>query len=393
MSDRSDPHAADRPSEGSPSPGRHAVSEDPTYSRLRERERVVMRHNIALHLDAFAPASKAFRPRSSRRHPPLQPHRPPFFSVIVPNYNGGRHLPDLLEALARQRFQDFELVFVDDASQDDSVAQVEAFGGRPDAPRTRILVHRSNRGFVASANLGADVAEGRVLALLNNDTAPDPEWLAALARAVCAHPEAGLFASKLVLFDEPHRLHTTGDLLGRDGLPRNRGVWEWDRGQYDRELAVFGACGGAMAVRREVWQALGGFDEDLWMYLEDVDLSFRAQLLGWSTVYVPDARVRHRLGSSGGDELSSYYVGRNTIWVLAKNMPARLLVRHLPAIVGGQLRIAWEALRHLRGRAARARLRGQLAGLLGVPRMLAKRRQIQARRLRPDEEIERLLVD
>ncbi len=393
MSERPDSRPPDRPPEAPQSSGRHAVSEDPTYSHLRARERVVMRHSIALHLDAFVPASEAFRPRSQSPHPPLRPHRPPFFSVIVPNYNGGRHLPDLLEALARQRFRDFELVFVDDASQDDSVAQVEAFARRPDAPRTRILVHRSNRGFVASVNLGADVAEGRVLVLLNNDTAPDPEWLVALARAVCAHPKAGLFASKLVLFDEPHRLHTTGDLLGRDGIPRNRGVWEVDRGQYDRDLEVFGACGGAMAVRQEVWRALGGFDEDLWMYLEDVDLSFRAQLLGWSTVYVPDARVRHRLSGSGGDELSSYYVGRNTIWVLAKNMPARLLARHLPTILGGQARIAGEALRHLRGRAARARLRGQLAGLLGLPRVLAKRRLVQARRLRSDEELERLLVD
>lgn len=374
-------------------PGRHAVSEDPTYSKLRARDRVVMRHSIALNLDAFAPASETFSPRVRRGHPPLRPHRPPFFSVIVPNYNGSRHLPDLLNALAAQTFRDFELIFVDDASQDDSVAQVEAFAAQADAPSTRILVNRRNLGFAASVNLAADAAQGRVLALLNNDTAPDPEWLAELARAICAHPQAGLVASKLVLFDQPHRLHTAGDLLGKDGIPRNRGVWEEDRGQYDQDREVFAACGGAMAVRRDVWQALGGFDEDFWMYLEDVDLAFRAQLMGWSTVYAPQARVRHRLSSSGGDTLSSYYVGRNTIWLLAKNLPARLLLRHLPAILGAQLAIAWDALRHYRGQAARARLRGQLAGLLGLPRILAKRRLIQARRRRPDDELEKLLVD
>ena len=114
------------------------------------------------------------------------------------------------------------------------------------------------------------------------------------------------------------------------------------------------------------------------MYLEDVDFAFRARLAGWQAVFAPGARVYHHLSASGGDVLSSYYVGRNTIWTIVKNMPRRLLVENLPAMVTAQLRIALDALRNIRGEAARQRLRGQIAGILGLPRQLRKRRIIQA---------------
>ena len=312
---------------------------------------------------------------------------PPFISVIIPNYNGSRHLPDLFAGLNAQSFTDFETILADDASSDDSVAWVEK-----NAPQARILASRQNRGFVASINRSASAALGRVIVLLNNDTQPDPAFLAELAKTICAHPRAGIVAAKLLLFDERDRIHTAGDMMGRDGIPRNRGVWTIDSGQFDGSHEVFGGCGGAMAVRREVWQALEGFDEDYWMYLEDADFSFRAQLMGWQTVFAPGARVYHKLGASGGDGLSSFYVGRNTLWTLAKNMPTPLLLRHAQQIFTAQLSIAADALRNFRGRAARARLRGQAAGLLGLPRLLRKRAAVQARSTRHAEEIDRLLV-
>jgi GT2 family glycosyltransferase len=244
----------------------------------------------------------------------------------------------------------------------------------------RLVINRRNEGFAKTCNLAVDAAYGRIIVLLKNDTEPEPTRLAELANAVCANPQAATFASKLLLFDERTRLHTTGDLLGTDGIPRNRGVWEEDRGQHDSSTEIFSASGGGSAFRKEFWLALGGFDEDFWMYLEDVDFGFRAQLLGWQAVYVPAARVYHHLSATGGGALASYYVGRNTLWMIAKNMPASLLVRNLPKIVAAQLKITLDALRNIRGEAARARLRGQIAGLLGLPRQLRKRQAIQTRR-------------
>ena len=325
--------------------------------------------------------------RPGAGQPVEQPPQPPFFSVLIPNYNGLCHLPDLFSGLNSQLFSDFEVIFADDASSDRSVRWVQK-----NARQARVLTSQENIGFVASVNVAARAARGRFFVLLNNDTQPAPEFLAELAKTICSHPKAGIVAAKLLLFDERDRIHTAGDMMGRDGIPRNRGVWTTDSGQFDNSEQVFGGCGGAMAVRSDLWEALDGFDEEYWMYVEDVDFSFRAQLLGWHVVFAPAARVYHKLGSSGGDELSSFYVGRNTIWTLTKNMPTSLLVDHAAHIVGAQLSIALRALRNYRGSAARARLRGQIAGLLGLPRLLQKRALVQSRRLRHDVEIDQLLI-
>ena len=363
---------------------------DETYNELRGENRVVMRRTIAINLDNFRAAPDDFDPRPNRQYPDLAAVDAPFFSVVVPTHNGLRHLPTVLDALSRQTFGDCEVIVVDDASSDESAQWVTEHYSS-----VRLIVNRRNLGFAASCNTGAAAARGRYIVLLNNDTEPDDGWLGALAAAIVAHPDAAIIASKLLLYDRRDTLHTTGDLLGADGIPRNRGVWEVDRGQYDAPEGagtIFSGCGGASAYRRDVWQALGGFDEDFWMYLEDVDLGFRARLLECQVVFAPEARVYHRLSASGGDTLASYYVGRNTIWLIAKNMPRGLLLRHAPQIVGGQLRIAFDALRNWRGEAAQARLRGQLDGLLGLREQLAKRHVIQPRRQIEDKELEKLFV-
>ncbi len=313
----------------------------------------------------------------------------PFVSVIIPNYNGQALLPTCLDALRRQTYpaESFEVIVVDDASSDGSVALLAA------AYRdVRVVALAQNAGFVAACNAGAAAAQGDVLVLLNNDTEAEPGWLAALVQALVEHPEAGSAASKMLLFDRRDTLHTTGDLMGRDGIPRNRGVWEKDTGQYDTDRWVFGACGGAAAYRRVAWEQAGGFDPRLWMYMEDVDLAWRLQLLGWRCIYAPAARVYHQLSATGGGVLASYYTGRNTIWVIARNWPTALLRRHWQRIVVAQARIAWAAARAWRGQAARARLRGQIAGVLGLAGVLQQRRAIQATRRITDAEAEALLV-
>jgi len=351
------------------------IVNDETYGALHEENRVVMRHQIALNIESFRAAPEAFVARPQRTYPPLRPVAAPFFSVIIPNYNGARFLAPLLNALRQQTFRDFEVILADDASTDDSVSFVEAH-----YPEARLMVNRQNVGFARTCNLAVAAAHGRLVVLLNNDTEPEPIWLAELAKTVCANPHAAIVASKLLLFHDRHKLHTTGDFVGHDGIPHNRGVWEVDDGQYDDEPVIFSGSGGASAFRKDVWQQLGGFDEEFWMYLEDVDYGFRAQLAGWGAVFAPTARVYHHLSATGGGVLASYYVGRNTIWTIVKNMPTLLLLRNLPAIALGQLEITIDALAHIRGAAAQARLRGQLAGLLGTPRQWRKRQLIQARR-------------
>jgi GT2 family glycosyltransferase len=293
----------------------------------------------------------------------------PFVSIIIPTYNGKALLATCLPALRVQTYpaDRFEVIVVDDASGDSTVAYLAA-----DFPEARTVALAQNSGFIAACNAGVAVAQGEILVLLNNDTEAEPGWLEALVTALLEHPEAGSAASKMLLFERRDTLHTAGDLMGKNGIPRNRGVWEKDEGQYDQDRWVFGPCGGAAAYRRKAWQQAGGFDPTLFMYMEDVDLAWRLQRLGWRSIYAPDARIYHQLSATGGGVLASYYTGRNTLWVIARNWPEALLRRHWRAIVAAQGRIAWDALRAWRGQAARARLRGQLAGLIGLPRTLRR---------------------
>jgi GT2 family glycosyltransferase len=310
-------------------------------------------------------------------------------SVIIPTYNGLRFLATCLDALRAQTYPRAltEIILVDDASTDASVAFVEA-----NYPEVKIVRLARNGGLAIGCNAGARAATGDLLVMLNNDTEAEPGWLAALAETATAHPEAGAVASKMLLFDRRDVLHNAGDQMGADGIPRNRGVWQRDEGQFDHDLPVFGGCGGGVAYRRVAWEEAGGFDERLFMYLEDVDLAWRLQLLGWQAVFAPAARLYHQLSATGGGELASYYVGRNTIWVIAKDMPGLLIRRHLGRILRAQWRVTRDALRAWRGKSARARLRGQLAGLTGLPKVWGGRRIAQQTRRVTIDQLERLLV-
>ena len=244
----------------------------------------------------------------------------------------------------------------------------------------KLVALPENRGFTGGNNAGIAASTGAIVILLNNDTEVAPDWVAEVVAAFERHPNAGTVASKMLLFQRRDTFHTAGDFYRLDGLPGNRGVWQKDEGQYEREEAVFGACGGALAVRRAVLDQIGLLDDDFFFSAEDVDFAWRVQLAGWQCIYTPRAVVYHHLAATGGDVTASYYNGRNFLYVLAKDYPADLFRRHWRAVIGRQLAITGEALRAWRGKAARARLRGIIAGLRGLPRMLRKRRAVQAMR-------------
>jgi GT2 family glycosyltransferase len=235
-------------------------------------------------------------------------------------------------------------------------------------------------------------ARGELLVLLNNDTQVDPGWLAALVDALNRHPEAGAFASRMRLFDRRDFLHTAGDFYRLDGVPGNRGAWQRDVGQYDQEGPVFSACGGSAAYRRAMLEEIGLLDEAFYFSCEDVDLGWRAQLTGWPCIYVPQAIVYHKVSATGAGVTNSYYDGRNFIYLVIKNYPWSLLRHHWRDVLRAQWRITREALKAWRGAAARARLRGQLAGLLGIPRMLRARRKVQRRRRASDADLLQILT-
>jgi len=324
------------------------------------------------------PATSNQQPASSSQFP--------LISVVIPNWNGARFLPTCLDSLRHQTYPDFEVIVVDNASTDKSVELIER-----EYPEVRLVKLPTNRGLTGGANAGIQVTRGEIIALLNNDTEADPRWLRELHCALEADPGAGMAASKMLLFDRRDVIHSAGDFYRADGVPGNRGVWERDEGQFDGTRRVFGACGGAAAYRWAMLEEIGLFDEDFFMYCEDVDLDWRAQLAGYPCAFAPRAIVYHRLSATGGGETASYYCGRNFIFVIVKDIPTPLLKKYWWRITLAQLRIAWEALCAWRGKAARARLRGQLAALCHLPLMLRKRREIQRARRVSSEHLESIL--
>ncbi|MEZ4669075.1 MAG: glycosyltransferase family 2 protein [Anaerolineae bacterium] len=307
-------------------------------------------------------------------------------SVIIPNWNGGKYLPTCLDALARQTYQQIEVIVADNASSDGSQELIHS-----QYPEVILVELAENRGFTGACNAGIRAAGGDYIALLNNDTEVETGWAAAVMGAFATHPEIGIVASKMLLFDKRTQIHTAGDYFTVDGRAGNRGVWQQDQGQFDKEEFVFSACGGSSTYRKVMLDEIGILDDDFFFSLEDIDLAWRAQLTGWRCLYTPKAIVYHHLSATGGGVTASYYDGRNLIFTLIKNYPAILWRKHGLSILKAQVHLAWEAMRAWRGEAARARLRGMWAGIWQSGRMWRKRRGIQAMRRVSIEDLEAVL--
>jgi GT2 family glycosyltransferase len=310
----------------------------------------------------------------------------PLASVIVPTLNGAHLLPTCLDSLEQQSYAPLEVIVADGASTD---ATAELLAQR--YPGVRRLALQKNAGFTGNVNAGLRAARGEILLLLNNDAEAEPEWVAACVETLLATPEIGSVASR-VLFADRRAINSAGDQVGRDGAPYQRGAGQPDGPAWDAETHVFGAMGGAAAFRRAMLADVGTLDEAYFMYLDDVDLAFRAQLRGWSCLYQPAARVYHQGSATGGGALASFYNGRNLIRLLIKNVPTSLLPPMLPGVMRFQARRSRDALRAWRGKAARATLRGQIVGLAELPRHLADRAAVQARRRVSDATIYGLLT-
>jgi len=299
---------------------------------------------------------------------------PPLASVIVANWNGLHHLQVCLDSLMAQSYEPLEIILVDNNSSDGSQEFVST-----NYPTVQLLELPENTGFTGANNSGLAAASGNIILLLNNDTEAHPDWAANIVGAFLDHPQVGIVASKILLYDRRDHFHSAGDFYSVNGLPGNRSVWQQDIGQHDVTEPVFSACAGAAGYRRQMIDAIGFLDQDFFFSCEDVDLSWRAHLAGWEVLYVPSAVVYHKLKATGGSETGSYYDGRNFLYLIWKNYPTELLRRHWPAILRAQWSISWQAFRALPSPAARNRLRGQLAGLVRLPAMWRKRKDISRR--------------
>ena len=283
-------------------------------------------------------------------------------------WNGRERLAESLPAIAGQLDVRHEVILVDNGSTDGTSEWV-----REAHPSVRLVELSENTGFAAGNNRGFEAARAPLVATINNDAIPHPDWLASLVRVAAAHPNAGMFASRMVYLHDPEVIDSAGISLDPLGIA-------WDRGagtpaRDDEEGTVFGASAGAALYRRELLEATGGFDERFFAYLEDVDLAWRARWLGWTARYVPAARVRHMHSATWAEDspLKTYHLGRNKVWLIAKNYPVGPLLRWLPLILAYDAASLPVTVWRQRSLAA---VRGRLAGLWRLPEIWRSRAHV-----------------
>ncbi|TGY90291.1 glycosyltransferase family 2 protein [Marinicauda algicola] len=293
-------------------------------------------------------------------------------SVLIVCYRSRETIGRVSSALAAQTVRRAEILVLENGSPDGERVSADQL---PEG--ARLIESETNLGFAPGNNRLARESTGDWLVLLNPDAFPEPDWLEQMLAATTRWPDAAMFGCTQRAYGAPGVLDGAGDVYHASGLPYRAG--------YGREMEpppegeTFAACGAAMLIRRDLFEDLGGFDEDYFCYVEDVDLAFRARLLGHRAVQVRDAVVEHiGYGSSGRrSEFAAYHGARNRLWTFFKNMPWPLLILLAPVHLLATFALWLSAIRHgqfmLFGRAMRD-------GFAAWPRLMEKRREIQARR-------------
>ncbi|MBR0148005.1 MAG: glycosyltransferase family 2 protein [Lachnospiraceae bacterium] len=256
-------------------------------------------------------------------------------SVIIPNYNGKKYIKDCITSLKEQTIADrMEIILVDNASEDgSSLMALEA------DERVIVLPLDDNYGFSRAVNEGIKLAKAPFVLLINNDTKAMPDMAENLLNAIKQDDNIFSVASKMIQMDDPARLDGAGDLYSAFG-------WAYARGKdksvklrkYEKPCEIFAACGGCAIYRKSILDEIGYFDEYHFAYLEDVDMGYRARIMGYKNVYCPKAVVYHAGSGASGSRYNDFKVrlsARNNVYIVFKNMPLLQLILNLPLLIIG----------------------------------------------------------
>lgn len=218
----------------------------------------------------------------------------PVVSIIVLNYNGlkylGAGLRECLDSVIDCSYPRKEIIFVDNGSDDGSVAFVKAHYDR----KITIVENSRNLGFSEGFNTGMRVSNGEYFALLSNDMVVNSHWLEPVVRLMESDQEVGLAGCKRLVYGSTTLLDGIGADLYLCGRVTSVGLEELDRGQYDANIYDLGFIGGVMIVRRRTMEKVGLLDPELRLFSEDIDLCFRIRKAGYKVVYVHNSVLWHR---------------------------------------------------------------------------------------------------
>ena len=277
-------------------------------------------------------------------------------AVVILNWNGKAFLEQFLPDVVRNTLSpDTEVIVADNGSEDDSVEWLTA-----NHPEVRIIRLDSNYGYAGGYNRALELTEAEYYILLNSDVQVEPGWAEKLITFMDMHPDVGACQPKIRSYSNPSSFEyagAAGGYIDRLGYPFCRGrvfdTLEEDHGQYDDTREIFWASGSCMVVRSTAFSQCDGFDESFFVHMEEIDLCWRMQNAGYSVYYFPHSVVYHVGGGTLGYGSPSkiYYNFRNSLIMLAKNLPDKHLHRTLMArqLLDG---IAWLVLLFRQGRKA-----------------------------------------
>jgi GT2 family glycosyltransferase len=244
-------------------------------------------------------------------------------SAVVVSFNAAEYIEKCLLSIKKQKSIINRITVVDDCSKDDTISIV-----KNKFPDVCIIANEKNMGYAGSLNRGIAASPCDYIILSNDDIELSEDWLNCALAEFNGRPECGLVASKVLYMDQPDVLNSTGMLYYRDLTAVNRGLDEKDIGQYDKAEEVFGAYGAIMLFKRSIFEDIGLFEEDYFLFREEDEIIWRMRLAGYSARYAPKARVFHK--RSAHTKLFSktklYYSERNRIWNVVKFLPWRCLV-------------------------------------------------------------------
>lgn len=253
-------------------------------------------------------------------------------TVIIPNYNGIQYIRKCLDSLGNQTLSDFDIIVVDNASTDGSIEVVEQ-----EYPNVIVKKLDQNYGFCHAVNVGIGMAKTEYLILLNNDTEATSEFVEELYKAIDSHEDTFAVASKMLQLNDKDKIDAAGDLYCALGWAFSLGK-DKSKDRYDKEAVVFSACGGASIYRKSVFEQIGYFDELHFTYLEDVDVCYRARIMGYKNRYTNKAVVYHAGSGTTGSRYNSFKVrmaARNSWYVIYKNMPLLQIIINFPFLLIG----------------------------------------------------------
>jgi hypothetical protein len=282
---------------------------------------------------------------------PNESEKWPLVSVVIVNYNGKELLQQCMNSALNSDYPNFEAILVDNGSTDGSVKLVKELFG--DDPRVKLILNGRNLGAATGRNMGSRMAKGEYLAFLDNDTKVDSLWLKEAIGLMERGPTIGAIQCKLLLMNERDKFDYAGDYLSQYGFLIQRASFgEVDNGQLDKVAEIFSAKSAGMIVRRDVFNRIGGFDEDYFVYVEETDLCWRIWLNGYRVVFVPTSIVYHAFGNeaklrlSHTKFLSKYHGTKNYITTLIKNLDTWNLLKILPLHIGSWIGITvWHIMR------------------------------------------------